>query len=147
MKLFDKLKKAHFRTDPEEHFYAQMIYNLSEYDRLYENQLNQNSQVWTSFRNAYNIEYKFLENIEKIDLKQEIICVWLFRERADQDTANDLTIGDRVIVNKPNAFFISPSRNIKVVKRKKFFTRRPCAQIFLTKEDYVNIKKRIGIDD
>ena len=66
MKLFDKLKKAHFRTDPEEHFYAQMIYNLSEYDRLYENQLNQNSQVWTSFRNAYNIEYKFLENIEKI---------------------------------------------------------------------------------
>lgn len=147
MKLFEKLKKSHYRKDPEEHFYAQMIYNLTEYDRLYENQLNQNSEAWASFRNVYELKYKFLENIEEIDLDQDIICIWFFRERADQDSANDLTLVDRVIVNKPNAFFISPSRNIKIHKRTKFFTRRPCAQFFLSKEDYVNIKKMVGIND
>ena len=59
MKLFEKLKKSHYRKDPEEHFYAQMIYNLTEYDRLYENQLNQNSEAWASFRNVYELKYKF----------------------------------------------------------------------------------------
>tara|TARA_B100000424_G_scaffold156408_1_gene119569 strand:+ start:1607 stop:2050 length:444 start_codon:yes stop_codon:yes gene_type:complete len=147
MNLFEKIQKGHFRKDPEEYIYAQMIYKLGDYDILYENQLNQEHEVWQEFRKKYNLKYHFCDDLKHVNLEEEVICLWFFTERSDRDSAGDIAIGDKIIVNKPNAFFITLSRNVKIVDRKKYFPRRPCVQISLTTQDFVNIKKQIGMHD
>ena len=54
------------------------------YNRLYDWQGKWEwEQNWTAFKNNYKINFKFLENLEDIDVSNETICLWFFRERPD----------------------------------------------------------------
>ena len=52
---------------------------------------------------------------------------------------------DKIVPFKTNTFFITPTK-IAFNQRKKYFIRRPCLQIDMNKEMYVNIKKRLGYE-
>ena len=142
MNLFEKLKEDHLFKDPHEHIYAKHIVELKLYDSLYEHQIHFDGNIWNKFKDMYNIKCKFLDDITDIDLTKEVLCLWFFKERSDRDGGgNDLSFKDKKIVYHQNTFFITTSTDIKVLKRKKFFPRRPCLQIELSAQDYVNIKK------
>ena len=60
----------------------------------------------------------------------------------------------KVIQGKYSRLLIDVNRDLddptiipEIVDRKKYFPRRPCVQITLTKQDFVKIKKQIGIYD
>ena len=54
---------------------------------------------------------------------------------------------DKTITYNPNALFVTSSKEIKIVERKKFFPRRPCVQIDINNEMYLNIKKGLDINE
>ena len=145
--LFKNLKKEHLIKDPE-CFHAQIIIPLNVYDTLYENQNRFDSGVWKEFKTKHKIKCKFFNDISDIDLSKEIICLWFFKDRNDKNAGNDITLGEnKIIIFEHNTFFITPLKKIKFNTRKRYFPFRPCVQIELTKEDYVNIKKDCKIDE
>ena len=145
MNLFDKLNKRHFFPDPHEYIYAQHIVALEEYEKLYENCNNLEHEAWKNFDAKYKVGFEFHEDVNDVDLKREIICLWFFRDRNDKDAGNDIKLGDKIVPFKTNTFFITPTK-IAFNQRKKYFIRRPCLQIDMNKEMYVNIKKRLGYE-
>lgn len=147
MEFFKRLHKKYYHTDPVEYIHGSLIRRVSEYDDLYENQTRFDGIVWTKFKETYNLTCQFHEDIRDIDLSKEIICLWFFRERADREAGNDIKLADKIISYRPNALFITPSKEIKIKERKTFFPRRPCVQIDISNEIYVNIKKEIGINE
>ena len=147
MEFFKRLDKRYYHTDPVEHIYGQQIRTVAEYDDLYENQTRFEGTVWTKFKETYNLKCQFYDDIRDINLLKEVICLWFFRERADRSAGNDILLKDKTITYNPNALFVTSSKEIKIVKRKKFFPRRPCVQIDINNEIYLNIKKGLGIDE
>ena len=145
MDLFEKLHKRHFFQTPREYIYAQHIVKLEEYEKLYENCNNLNTNVWKDFDKKYRLGFEFYEDVGEIDTKRDVTCLWFFRDRNDRDAGNDITLVDKKIPFKTNIIFITPHK-LTFNKREKFFIRRPCLQIDMNKEMYVNIKKRLGYE-
>ena len=145
MDLFEKLHKRHFFQTPREYIYAQHIVQLEEYEKLYENCNNLNHNVWKDFDKKYRLGFEFYEDVGEIDTKRDVTCLWFFRDRNDRDAGNDITLVDKKIPFKTNIIFITPHK-LTFNKREKFFIRRPCLQIDMNKEMYVNIKKRLGYE-
>ena len=147
MDFYKRLDKKYHYTDPVEHILGRTFRPVAEYDDLYENQTRFDGVVWTKFKETYNLKCQFHNDLQDIDFSKDITCLWFFRERADRDAGNDIKLADKVITFHANALFITPSKEIKIQKRKVYFPRRPCVQIDITNEVYVNIKKGLGINE
>ena len=63
--MFNKILKSHFSDDPVEHIYINNIIELKEYDTLYENQSRFDGQLWTDFKNKYNLDCTFLNDLNE----------------------------------------------------------------------------------
>jgi len=146
MEFFKRLDKRYYHTDPIEHIVGRQIRTVVEYDDLYENQTRFDGAVWTKFKDTHELKCQFHEDLRDIDLSKDVICLWFFRERADRDAGNDIKLDGKIITYQANTLFITPSKEIRIKERKKFFPRRPCVQIDISDEIYVNIKKQLGIN-
>ena len=147
MEFFKRLDKRYYHTDPVEHIIGGQIRPVVEYDDLYENQTRFDGTVWTKFKQTYNLTCQFHDDLRDIDLSNDITCLWFFRERADRDAGNDVKLNGKIVTYQANTLFITPSKEIRIKERKKFFPRRPCVQIDINNEIYLNIKKGLGIDE
>jgi hypothetical protein len=147
MEFFKRLDKRYYHTDPVEHIIGGQIRPVVEYDDLYENQTRFDGTVWTKFKQTYNLTCQFHDDLRDIDLSTDIICLWFFRERADRDAGNDVKLDGKIITYQANTLFITPSKEIRIKERKKFFPRRPCVQIDINNEIYLNIKKGLEINE
>ena len=147
MEFFKRLNKKYYHTDPVEHIIGQQIRKLAEYDDLYENQTRFEGTVWTKFKETHNLTCQFHDDLRDIDLSTDITCLWFFRERADRDAGNDVKLDGKIITYQANTLFITPSKEIRIKERKKFFPRRPCVQIDINNEIYLNIKKGLEINE
>jgi len=147
MDFYKRLDKKYHYTDPVEHILGRTFRPVAEYDDLYENQTRFDGVVWTKFKETYNLKCQFHNDLQDIDFSKDITCLWFFRERADRDAGNDIKLADKVVAFQANVLFITPSKEIKIQKRKVFFPRRPCLQLEISNEIYLNIKKGLGIDE
>jgi len=147
MDFYKRLDKKYHYTDPVEHILGRTFRPVAEYDDLYENQTRFDGVVWTKFKETYNLKCQFHNDLQDIDFSKDITCLWFFRERADRDAGNDLKLSGKIITYSANTIFITPSKEIKIKERKKFFPRRPCVQIDINNEMYLNIKKGLGINE
>mgnify|MGYP003130339043 CR=1 FL=1 len=75
--IWDKLNGHHFHDQPVDHVLAKDIYDLRDYDRLYENQNNLNHQSWNEFCEKYNTKAYLRESFSDIDLSNDIICLFI----------------------------------------------------------------------
>ena len=134
-----KLRKPHYHKDPVEYIYATAIFDLREYDSLYENQNNLSHQVWQEFDANYKTGYEFLQDIQDLNLNKEVICLWFFKDRNDKDAGVDIDLSGKLITYFQNTFLITESKKLKILKRKKFFPNRPALQIDLSKKIFAEI--------
>jgi len=145
--LFAKLKKTHLYQDPIEHIYASNIFDIKEYDKLYENQNNPNHKVWKDFQTTYNFKkIRFFNDLNDVKLDETILCLWFFKDRNDRNKGKDIKIKDKTIRYLPNTFFIlynSCQNNIKILKRDTMVPTRPCLQLYFDYETYDNICQHI----
>ena len=145
--LFAKLKKTHLYQDPIEHIYASDIFDIKEYDKLYENQNNPNHKVWKDFQTTYNFKkIRFFNDLNDVKLDETILCLWFFKDRNDRNKGKDIKIKDKTIRYLPNTFFIlynSCQNNIKILKRDTMVPTRPCLQLYFDYETYDNICQHI----
>ena len=145
--LFAKLKKTHLYQDPIEHIYASNIFDIKEYDKLYENQNNPNHKVWKDFQTTYNFKkIRFFNDLNNVELDETILCLWFFKDRSDRNKGKDIKIKDKTILYLPNTFFIlynSCQNNIKILKRDTMVPTRPCLQLYFNYETYDNICQHI----
>ena len=145
--LFAKLKKTHLYQDPIEHIYASNIFDIKEYDKLYENQNNPNHKVWKDFQTTYNFKkIRFFNDLNNVELDETILCLWFFKDRNDRNKGKDIKIKDKTIRYLPNTFFIlynSCQNNIKILKRDTMVPTRPCLQLYFDYETYDNICQHI----
>ena len=138
-----KLRKPHYHKEPVEYIYATAIFDLREYDSLYENQNNLSHQVWQEFDAKYKIGYEFLQDIKDLNLSKEVICLWCFTDRNDKSNAVDFDLAGKLITYCSNTFLITESKELKILERKKFFPRRPALQIDLNKKIFNDIIMRL----
>ena len=145
--LFQKLKKTHLYQDPIEHIYASDIFDIKEYDKLYENQNNPNHKVWKDFQTTYNFKkIRFFNDLNDVKLDETILCLWFFKDRSDRNKGKDIKIKDKTILYLPNTFFIlynSCQNNITILKRDTMVPTRPCLQLYFDYETYDNICQHI----
>ena len=134
-----KLTKPHYHKEPVEYIYATSIFDLKEYDSLYENQNNLSHQVWQEFDAKYKTGYEFLQDIQDLNLNKEVICLWFFKDRSDKDAGVDIDLSGKLITYNPNTFLITESKKLKILERKKFFPNRPALQIDLSKKIFDEI--------
>ena len=136
-----KIKPSHYFKEPVTHIYTQTIFDVKEYDRLYENQKNLDHRSWHEFDEKYKIGFEFKEKFENIDLDKEIICLWFFKERSDR-TASYVNVAGKELTYLPNTFLITQSKLLSFVSTKRKYIRNPLIQIDMTLETYNNIVKK-----
>ena len=113
------------------------------YNRLYEWQGKWEwEQNWTNFKNNYKVNFKFLENLEDIDVSKEIICLWFFRDRNDHSKGNDIVLAGKKITDFHNTFLITQFKDIEILENKRQYIHRPFVQIDLNKKTYNEIVKK-----
>ena len=138
-----EIKKSHYHKEPVEHILADAIFNLKEYDILYENQNNLSHQIWQDFDAKYRVGYEFLNDIRDVNFNKEVICLWCFTDRSDKSSAVDFDLAGKLITYRSNTFLITESKELKILERKKFFPRRPALQIDLNKRIFNDIIMRL----
>ena len=136
---WQKLRKPHYHKEPVEYIYATAIFDLKEYDSLYENQNDLSHQVWQDFDAKYKTGYEFLQDIQDLNLKKEVICLWFFKDRNDKDAGVDIDLSGKLITYFQNTFLITESKKLKILERKRFFPNRPALQIDLSKKIFAEI--------
>lgn len=140
---WEKLKPNHFFKKPIEHFYASSLFDMLEYDKLYENQNNFSHEVWQEFDKKYKTGFQFYDDIRELDTNKEVICLWFFKERSDFSAGEDILLEDKIITYFQNSFLITKSKNIKVLERKKRkHNRRPFMQLDITNATWEELLKR-----
>jgi hypothetical protein len=138
---WEKLRKPHYHKEPVEYIYATGIFNLKEYDKLYENQNNLSHQIWQDFDTKYKIGFEFFKDLREFNKNKEVICLWFFKERSDRGAGNDIDLKGKIIKYQPNTFLITRSKNIKIIKRKSVLPNRPVLQLDLSINKYNKIIK------
>jgi predicted adenine nucleotide alpha hydrolase (AANH) superfamily ATPase len=139
---WEKIKSKCCFNTPVEYIYTSSIFNVQEYDKLYENQNNFCHKVWTDFYAQYKTDYNFLEDLNDIDLSKPLICLWFFKERSDQNAGPDINLAGKTLKYLPNTFLITESKDIKVIENKKKYIRRPLLQLDLELKTYKNILQK-----
>ena len=139
-----EIKKSYYYKEPVEHILAPAIFDLKEYDILYENQNNLSHQVWQDFDIKYKIGFEFFKDLREFNKDKEVICLWFFKERSDHSKNNDIDLEGKNIMYTPNTFFITKSKNIKINAVGKQWPNRPVLQLDLSIKEYNKIIKMIG---
>jgi len=139
---WEKLKTNHLFKDPVKHIYASTLYDIKEYDKLYENQNNLNHHVWQEFDQKYKTGFELINDIRDINLKKEIICVWFFKERNDRSSGEDIILAGKKLKYIPNTFLVTDSKDIKILEKKDEYIRRPLLQLDLKVEVWDQILER-----
>lgn len=139
---WEKLKPSHYHAEPVEYIYSSTIFDSLEYDKLYENQNNLNHAVWQEFDKKYKTGFEFNDDIQDIDTKREVIFLWFFKERSDRSGGEEISLAGKTITYFPNTFFITRSNDIKVIKGKKTYIRRPFLQLDMDVTRYEQIMSR-----
>ncbi len=138
---WQKIKPNHYFKEPVTHIYTQTIFDVKEYDRLYENQKNLNHRSWHDFDKKYKTGFEFKEKFDDIDFDKEIICLWFFKERSDKTDSN-VHVDGKALSYLPNTFLITQSKNLSFVPTKRKYIRNPLIQIDMTLKTYNNIVKK-----
>lgn len=142
---WEKIKPVHFFKDPVEHFYTSSIFDMTEYDRLYENQNNLSHRVWQEFDRKYKTGFQFCEDLRELDKKKEIICLWFFKERTDRTAGEEIDLAGKILQYTPNTFLMTKSKDIKILERKKrIHNRRPFVQLDIAQRTYEDLLKRFN---
>ena len=141
---WEKLRKPHYHKEPVEYIYATGIFNLKEYDKLYENQNNLSHQIWQDFDTNYKKGFEFFKDLREFNKNKEVICLWFFKDRDDRKTGNDIDLEGKIIKYRPNTFLITKSKNIKIIERKSILPNRPVLQLDLSIKEYDKIIKTIS---
>jgi hypothetical protein len=141
---WEKLKPNHFFKQPVEHVYASTLYDMADYDKLYENTGDLEHTTWQEFDKKYKTGFQLFDDIRKIDTKREIICVWFFKDRNDRSGGEDIILAGKKITYRPNTFLITESKDIKVLEKKDEYFRRPFLQIDLQRNVWEEILKRFN---
>ena len=81
------------------------------------------------------------ESFSDIDLSNDIICLWFFKERSDQ-MASYVHLKGKQIRYYPNTFLITKEKDIKFVPTKRKYIRTPLIQLDMDIKTYTNIAKR-----
>jgi hypothetical protein len=139
---WEKLEPNHFFKEPVKHFVASTIYDTKEYDRLYENQNNLTHDIWNEFDSKYKVGFQFYEDLQDIDKSKDIMCLWFFKERSDRSNEKDILLAGKTITYFPNTFLITRSNDIKIVRNKRSYIRRPVLQIDMKEEVWLNLLER-----
>jgi len=139
---WEKLKTNHYFKDPVEHIYASILYDMKEYDKLYENQNNLNHHVWQEFDQKYKTGFEFINDIGEINTNKSVICVWFFKDRNDRSSGEDIVLNGKKIKYQPNTFLITQSTDIKILDKKDKYIRRPLLQLDLKIEVWNQILER-----
>lgn len=139
-----EIKKEHIITDPTTVIKSNYLFDLKQYDILYENQNNLQHRVWQEFKNKYKVGFEFKENLESIDLTKEVIALWFFRERSDRTAAPDLNVGGVIVGYYPNGFMLTKCNDIKIDYKKKKYIRYPFLQIDMTAQQFDDIIKYVN---
>ena len=134
--IWDTLKPAHRFNDPVTHIYTKDFLKTDEYDTLYENQNNLRHQTWQDFDSKYRIGFEFKDDYSNIDLSREVICLWFFRERADDTRSYIHLNGQKKINYLANTLFITKSKDIDLVQKKKKYIRHPLVQLDITNSQW-----------
>ena len=92
-----EIKKSHYHKEPVEHILASAIFDLKEYDILYENQNNLSHQVWQDFDTKYKKGFEFFKDLREFNKDKEVICLWFFKDRDDRKTGNDIDLEGKII--------------------------------------------------
>ena len=141
---WEKIKKSYYYKEPIEHILAPAIFDLKEYDILYENQNNLSHQVWQDFDIKYKKGFEFFKDLREFNKNKEVICLCFFKDRDDKKTGNDIDLEGKIIKYKPNTFLITRSKNIKIIERKSVLPNRPVLQLDLSIKEYNKIIKMVG---
>ena len=137
----DKLQKHNYHDEPVEHFCAVNIIELSEYDRLYENQNDLNHTVWKEFCRKHNTKATRHDNFNSINFDRDVICLWFFKDRNDR-TAAHVQINGKQIRYNPNVFLITRSKSIKMFYADRKYIHSPVIQLDMTIENYDSLVKK-----
>ena len=140
---WNKLQPKHYFSKPVEYIHAFDIFSQKEYDVLYENQNDLNHPVWENFDNQYKTGFEFKEDINDIDFDKEIIALWFFRERSDNNHPPTFNLQDKLIAYMPNQFLITEYKDIKINEAKRKFIRRPLIQLDMKKDQYKELINNI----
>jgi hypothetical protein len=138
-----KLKPHHYHKEPVEYIYARTLFDLKEYDNLYENQNNLMHEVWKDFDEKYRVGFEFLDDIRDINKDKDIMCLWFFKERTDRSAGNDIKISGKTITYYPNTFFITESKDIKILEKNEYI-RRPALQLDLSTSTWNTMLERFN---
>lgn len=140
---WEKLKPNHFFKEPDYHFYSKTLFDTSEYDRLYENQKNPSHISWQEFDRKYKTGFQLYDDLRDLDLNREVICMWFFKERSDNTAGEDIQLAGKTITYRQNSFFITKSKDIKIVERtKRQHNRRPFVQLDMKDSTFQELLKR-----
>lgn len=136
------LKPTHIFRDPVEHIISATIFDQKEYDVLYENSNNLNHTVWKEFDKKYKVGFELKDDITNIDLNKEVIALWFFKERSDSNSQPRINLKNKLITYFPNAFFLTKSKDIKIVEQKRKYIRRPMIQLDISAKTFDGIMER-----
>ena len=140
---WEKLKSQHYHKEPVEYIYTRSIFDLKEYDKLYENQNNLMHEVWKDFDEKYRVGFEFLDDIRDINKDKDIMCLWFFKERNDRSAGNNIKISGKTITYYPNTFFITESKDIKILEKNEYI-RRPVLQLDLSTSTWNTMLERFN---
>ena len=138
---WEKIKPDHYYKNPIEHIYTSTIFDIKEYDKLYENQNNLSHQSWKHFDQKYQISYEFKEDFKEIDLSKEIICLWFFKERSNS-TASYVQLNGKKLPYFQNTFLITKSKDISFIETKRKYIRNPLIQLEISMRVWNNLIER-----
>ena len=141
---WEKLKANHFFKEPVEHIYTSTVYDIKDYDKLYENQNFLTHQVWQDFDKKYKTGFQLFDDIRNIDTNREIICVWFFKDRNDRSGGEDILLKDKKIKYQPNTFLITKCKDIKIIEKQDEYMRRPFIQLDLSNTIWQSILERFN---
>ena len=141
---WENIKQSYYYKEPVEYILAPAIFNLEEYDILYENQNNLSHQIWQDFDIKYKIGFEFFKDLREFNKDKEVICLWFFKERSDHSKNNAIDLEGKNIMYTPNTFFITKSKNIKINDVGKQWPYRPVLQLDLSIKEYNKIIKMLG---
>jgi len=140
---WNKLQTKHYFAEPVEYIHAFDIFDQKEYDKLYENQNNLSHPVWEAFDKQYRTGFEFKEDITDINFNKEIIALWFFRERSDNNHPPAFNLKDKLIGYMPNQFLITEYKDIQIKESKRKYIRRPLIQLDINREQYKELINNI----
>ena len=135
---WNKLKPQNYHTEPVEHVLVTNLIQLNDYDKLYENQNNTSHYLWKEFCEKHNTKAVLHENFDKLDLSQDIICLWFFKERSDGTSAY-VHLAGKQIKYHPNVLLLTKCKTIKFFHSTKKYIRSPVFQMQVDVNAYNNI--------